>query len=490
MTNAHLPIRLATLVLGSLFFACENDDKLLPPAIAQFENNVLSVPENNEKSTVKILFSRSASVAGELTIQFNSEYSSHFSIEPSPQENTLTLPVVVGQTFVSFDVVPVNNTALDGDKKIDFTIASITDGFNVGTNKTLSATVVDDETPSDVNFLYNHGSIRENTGAGSMVRIMLSHPVSGSSSIAVSLQSTGVIYGTNFITEPPLSDNRITFSVEAGADHVEFKVIPINDDKFQGDRTIIYSIAEISGPISKGDQLQHELKIVDDELDGKGKGYEIFAGNWRYKKNYTYNENGLLTSVAWEQNTPGYSGGTYTYFYDQDDKIQKIVTSSVDETRYVWNDGRIVKSEEYRSGTLKQFTIYSYDPAGNVGEAAAHYRQPNGEMNLGLLFVYLYTTDGNLYKQLVYTPIEGSDDYNLNSTRTYDSYLDVENPFPMVEIVPNMVSQPKLPASYRVEEGGHNILYTFTYEFSEDGKPSKRTATSSSASEVAYYEYY
>lgn len=490
MTNAHLPIRLATLLLGSLFLACEDDDKLVLPATVQFENNSLSVPENNEKSTIKILLSKAASVAGELSIQLNSEYDNHFSIEPAPQENMLRLPVAIGQTFVSFDVRPVNNTVLDGDKKIDFTITSITDGFNIGTIKTLSATLVDDETPADVSFLYDHGSIRENTSAGSMVRIMLSHPATGSSSIAVSIQSTGVIYGTNFITEPAVSDNRITFSVEAGADHVEFKVIPVNDDKFQGDKTILYTIAEITGPISKGDQLQHELKIVDDELGGKGKGYEIFAGNWRYKKNYAYNENGLLTAVTWEQNTPGYSGGTYTYFYDQDGKIQKIVTSSVDETRYVWNEGKIVKSEEYRSGTLKQYTLYSYDDAGNVGEAAAHYRQPNGEMKLGLLFVYLYKTDGNLYKQLVYTPIEGSDDYNLNSTRTYDGYLDIDNPFPMVEIIPTIVSQPKLPASYRVEENGHDILYTFTYEFSEDGQPTKRTATSPSGSEVAYYEYY
>jgi hypothetical protein len=60
----------------------------------------------------------------------------------------------------------------------------------------------------------------------------------------------------------------------------------------------------------------------------------------------------------------------------------------------------------------------------------------------------------------------------------------------MMEILPNVNSQPNLPGSYQVEENGHNILYQFSYEFDENGKPTRRTASSSAGSEVAYYEYY
>jgi hypothetical protein len=78
----------------------------------------------------------------------------------------------------------------------------------------------------------------------------------------------------------------------------------------------------------------------------------------------------------------------------------------------------------------------------------------------------------------------------LIGTKTFDHYFDVENQFPMVDILTDQKSQSKLPASYRVEENGHDITFQFTYQYSEQGKPLSRTATSSAASEVAYYEYY
>lgn len=162
----------------------------------------------------------------------------------------------------------------------------------------------------------------------------------------------------------------------------------------------------------------------------------------------------------------------------------------MDETVFSWQDGKIVKSEKFNNGVLKKYTLYGYDDAGNVGEAAVHDRQPNGELKLSLLFVYLYRTDGNIYKQMTYVPIVGSEEYSLISTRSFDQYLDIANPFSMMEILPNVNSQPNLPGSYRVEENGHDILYQFTYEFDESGKPARRTASSSAGSEVAYYEYY
>jgi hypothetical protein len=107
-----------------------------------------------------------------------------------------------------------------------------------------------------------------------------------------------------------------------------------------------------------------------------------------------------------------------------------------------------------------------------------------------LIFVYLYHLDHNVYKVLGYSVSDESDDPVLISTKTFDHYYDVENPFPMVDILPGQKAQNKLPSSYRVEENGHDIVYGFTYQYSGEGRPLTRTATSSSGQEVAYYEYY
>jgi len=491
MTNTYLPSRLSLLFLAFFWIACEEDtQQVIVPSTAQFESSQLSLSENAEKSTVKILLNSAARKSGELTIQLTANDANLVTTEPAAVGGVLKLPVTVGQSVITFDVLPVNNHLLDGNKTISFTITSISEGFLVGPAKQLAATLVDDETPAQASFMLNLGTIGENITTGSTIIINLSHAATGTGAVRISFQSEKAVYGTHFITEPAASNGLLTLPVAVGIDHLEFKVLPVNDELFNGDRTITYHIADVEGAVTKGQNVLHELKITDDELRGTGKGYEIFAGNWRYKRNYEYDDAGRLSLVRWEKNTPNFSEGTINYVYNASGQVVKQIESAVNETAFLWENGKVIKDEEYKNGVLTKYTLYGYDAAGNVGEVAVHHRQPNGEYKMSFLFVYLYKVDGNLYKQLVHTPVEGSDDYTLIATRTYDNYLDVENPFPMVEILPHMTTQPQLPTTYRVEENGHDILYQLSYEFSEDGKPVKRTATSPSGSETAYYEYY
>jgi hypothetical protein len=169
-------------------------------------------------------------------------------------------------------------------------------------------------------------------------------------------------------------------------------------------------------------------------------------------------------------------------------RLHKMVENANRETYYIWEGNRIVKEEQYTNGLLSKYVLYNYDQAGNIGEAAFHYRQPDGSLKMGLLFVYLYFTDGNLYKKMAYNPIEGSEEYSLISTITYDNYLDAANPFPL-EILPTVNPQPKLPGSFSEEGNGHYNVYNFSYEFDGDGRPLKRTAVSAGTSEVTTYTY-
>ena len=86
---------------------------------------------------------------------------------------------------------------------------------------------------------------------------------------------------------------------------------------------------ETQGGVEKGDFFEHNMKIIDDELEGTGKGYEIFAGSWRYKKRYEYNEDGSISKVYWDQQTPGtMSGGVYSYVYNASGQLDKIIRSA------------------------------------------------------------------------------------------------------------------------------------------------------------------
>lgn len=109
-------------------------------------------------------------------------------------------------------------------------------------------------------------------------------------------------------------------------------------------------------------------------------------------------------------------------------------------------------------------------------------------MTLTLLLYYL---DGNLYKKIVYYPTSNSDEELIvTSETTFDTYLDADNPFPMVEVLPNMKTQKKLPSTNRYKANGHDLLYNRSYEFRPDGKVGKRTAIRGTTSDIAVYHYY
>jgi hypothetical protein len=477
----------------SALLSCKNEDTelndVITPVVVQFSETQIVLNENETGKTVAVSLSRAASADGSIEVEFTSDKLSGIKIEPAAVDGILALPVAKGSTSASFTIQPINNTIMDGAKTISVSLKKVTDGFQLGANKSVSLSVVDDEAPVAANFLFQIGTTRENVGSGAIVTIALSNPAPAEGHIEITFSSINQQYGTHFVTEPAAIDGKVLLPVQLGSDHVSFKVIPTNDLLFNGERTISFSLNKAQGGVSKGAGVTHALTITDDELAAKPKGYQIAGGGWSYNRRYEYNENGDLAKIIWEQYTPGFTGGTYSYEY-QAGRLHKMVENANRETFYLWEQNRIVKTEQYTNGELTQYTMYGYDQAGNVGERAVHYRQPNGELKLGLVFVYLYFTDGNLYKKMVYNPLDGNEEYALVATHTYDNYLDNENPFPAEEILPNWNSQPNLPGTYRVETNGQDILYQFSYTFSNDGKPLSRTATSTSGSETATYQYY
>jgi hypothetical protein len=475
------------LLLLSAIISCTDDPTLERPASAitvEFNETQIGFTESSEANNITISLSKPSETNGIITVEASSVNLNAFSTSPAIEDGILELPIAIGQTSISFEIKAVDNQLLDGDKSISFTVSTVSEGFSIGAAKSVIATVIDDEAPAQINFMLNVGSVRENSDVGSTTIITLSHAAPGAGSIEISLASTKAVYGVNYVTEPEALDGKISLSIETGMNHVEFKLIPINDNTFNGDRTITYTITDADGAITKGQALTHEVSITDDELAGMLKSYESNSGGLKI---FEYNEKGNVSKLHWEHNT---LSGTYIYHYNESEQLIKIVESAFVERIFTWENGRITKVEKFDDGVLKQQTLYGYDDAGNVGEALHYYRQPSGEMKPGLLFVYLYYLNGNIYKQLTYNPVEGSEEYPLISTRTYENYLDKENPYLTVEILPNVNAQPNLPGTLRTEENGFDILYQFAYEFDTNGRPIKRTTTTPTGNEVAEYQYY
>jgi len=482
-----------TIILG-LTSCAENEINKTPPAsgpvLAQFEQQTIVIPENEGPKEIWIVLDNVATQDGVVTLSLTAENTSGFTTTPAAVNGMIQLPIATGQSKIKFSIVPTDNSLLNGDQNMGLSIATVSEGFITGTKKVLSVTFTDNETHADVNFQKFLDSTPENSTLASIITVAFSHAAAGTGSLEISLASTNSVYGVDYVTEPAAINGKITFPIVAGIEKVEFRIIPMNNQSINGDRTITHTITSSTGSVSTGENNTHVLTITDDELTGKAKGYTTGAGSWGYKRVYVYNEAGQVSKILWESHTPYLTQGSYTYEYDASGQVVKMTDEINTITLYTWAGGRIDKEESFRDGILKNYTQYAYDPAGNVGASSVHYRQPNGEMKQSFHFIYLYRTDGNIYKQLLYVPVEGSSEYQLISTKTFDNYSNHVNPFTMVDILPNKKTQPNLPLSYRVEEHGTNILYQFSYEFDAEGKPTKRTASSQQGSEVTSYQYY
>ncbi len=456
------------------------------PSTVTFSTTTLGISEAVGSSQISLSLTKAATKDGVISISTTTPHLTRFRTEPSLQNGELQLPIREGQSSVQFTFSPIDNVLYGENVSLEFTIKGASDGLTIGVDKLLTVTILDNESPAPAEFGGTQGVIQESNEAGMVIPVTLALTSTGEGSVEVSLGETASLYGQYFTTEPAATDGKITLPVSVGATQASIKIVPVNNAFINGHQQINLTLSNATGAVIKGTSLTYKLKIIDDELAGRKKSYTTNGGGWSTKRKYEYNAVGQLTHVYWEQNTPGLTYGSYLYEYDEAGKLVKMVEPSYQETYYRYENGRIVKAEVFRNGVLQSYVTYGYDGAGNIGETGFFYRQPNGELKMGLLLVLLYYQDGNIYKKMAYSPVEGEEEYALLTTETYGNYLPTENPFSMVEILPTVDTMPNLPGSYRYEGNGRDLQYNFTYEFNAEGQPIKRSV----GSETTVYEYY
>lgn len=488
MKTHYLPI--ATMGLSLLLFACNNEAELaLRPSVATFAFETISFSENDGAQEIIIELSKPTKEAGSLSVSVSADAQAEFNFSPAPQSGIIALAVPPGSSRITFKAQAVDNSVMDGPKVVSFRIQDASRGLQAGAKNRLEATWIDDESPSLVAFALDQSRLSESAPVGSIMMLSLSHPAPGDGELKISFSDSDAIYGTDFTTYPAAENGELILPVMAGATHVSFVANPLNDALFNGDRTITFKIESVSPVLSRGQQIMHELTLNDDELGGRAKSYATSAGNgWSNRNLIHYALDGRIERVTWEKAIPGQTNGERLYFYNPAGQIEKVVLSPVTYISYVRENGRIVKAEEYDNDELDRYTLYGYDHMGNIGEVAIYDRQSDGTFLFTLDFVFLYYNDGNLYKKLAYQPVTGGEP-TLLTTDTYENYIDRVNPFP-IEIVYGQPIQNKLPSTYRHETDEQTLEYSFSYQFLEDGRPSRRTAMGSATSETTIYEYY
>ncbi|MTI19750.1 hypothetical protein E1176_01820 [Fulvivirga sp. RKSG066] len=475
--------------------ACE-DDETVNPISKDVEINfspIKEIAENGEKVPVALVFSEKTAISGQVEVRISSSFEPAFTTSPAAENGLITLDINANTDSVSFFINPVNNDVIDPDRTIDLEIAKVSEGFETGEKHKASLKVLDDdknEVPANqvkVNFTVSEMTLIENNSQGITVDIALSAPAPQGE---IRLFLAG--FTENLIVEGhEIVDEEVTLIISKGEMDASFVIKPIYNTKLSGGTNVTISLSSMSEGFLPGTQTYFTLYIKDVELMGKPKSFESVSTSDRYKETYVYNEEGKINYVYWESETPGFRSGTKTYYYSENGLIERINTGVEQDQYFYSEDGRIVRSETFDYGVMKAYSLYDYDEAGNLGGKADYSRQSDGSYKETFVMIYLFDFDHNLYKHLIYVPTAGEDDYDLISTRTYEGYIPgSSNRFP-VEIIGTVPMQKRLPGSYRQEENGFNMLFTFSYTTDPTtGQVLSRTATSSYGNQETTYSYY
>lgn len=480
------------LLLCATFSACEDESEqpVIEKISVQFEAAQQTIREDDpEPLTVTLMLSKAAPANGSVDLEFDSDTQTRIQSTPAHTNGQLTLSFIKGATQLQFSVRAINNSVIDGDAVARIRIKSSVN-LVTGERDELKLTVYDnDEAPASsiANFAEHVETIRENDAEALVYTIKVSPPVAVDSKIEIRVAS---LRTTAFVTNPVAEADKILLSAPAGTTELSFTLTPVNDAEITGPTDVTVSIFSVTGSIVKGNQLSHKLTIRDDELANKLRGYETAGNGDSEKRFYEYDSKGRIAKINWETNTGFIRTGTDTYFYDAQDRLVKINKHPGHDVHYLWSNGRIEGMESYQDGVLTEYAAYAYDAHGNVAGVEPYHKQSDGSFKKGLYVVYLYFTDGNVYKAMMFQDIEGEAEPVLISTRTYENYLTDPAPIAMFEVIPTIRSQKNLAGSYRIETNSSDTRWWLTYEFNDNGLPTKRTASSSTNTQTTVYQYY
>lgn len=153
MKAISLRLWLSTAILMALtsfiFISCDKDEIDPPtgenrPVTLNFGEN-FNIAENATEKEVRILFSKAATKDGTLELEVITDIGTAFQTTPSVKDDFIEISVEKGDAYASFIFTPINNTIADEPRIVQIELSAVSEGFALGTKKSLTITILDDE---------------------------------------------------------------------------------------------------------------------------------------------------------------------------------------------------------------------------------------------------------------------------------------------------------------------------------------------------------
>ncbi|MUP46092.1 hypothetical protein E0K83_10090 [Gramella sp. BOM4] len=200
---------------------------------------------------------------------------------------------------------------------------------------------------------------------------------------------------------------------------------------------------------------------------------------WAY---YYFRSDGKLLQITYGYEDPPNEIFTNIYHYDSEGKLIKLEGHDVYD--YHWENDRIVMVEAYNAMWFGHSrTTFQYDDKGQIIEVETLYL----DFEAGYQVAYSYYDSGNL-ETIKHYGKNDKDEYQISSRTSFAEYIDGENLFLDIEIIPGVLFSQQLPTLidyqyYPFSE--YNFIENYKYRFN-NGKLTERTSQNTKV----VYEYY
>lgn len=477
--------KLILFLFAALAVSCSKDDDdttaAVLPVTMEFTADVM-ISELSQGQEVNINFNRPAQTAGTVIIELSELNAIGFTTVPAISNGEVKITVAKGATKASFNFIPQDNEEFHGNETIHFELVEMDDNFLVGEKNILEVTILDNEQASAVEFASSNYEISENNTAEPEILINFAMAIPGEGKLKIQVEGESV--GNILQTVPAMdANNLIEITIPSGATSTRIKLKPVNNNLLEKHNTINFSIIEATGSLVKGNRLQLSLLLKDDELTGKLQSVETTTANGKITKTLEYDTNGRISKVNLA-NTSGYVDNQM-YWYDDNGKIIGIVGVVGNYETFIWDNGKIVRSEkvvgffgmqqssyEYTNGKLSRRRDFNLDSSRNATETDR--------------FAYTYYSDGTLATEVHTSLVNGV--WTELSSRTFNSYSQITDPAYGLEATPFLFPQQNLYMGLTVKNGSNTSNLYYHHIHGTDGKLTERKR-SDNQENIKYYYY-
>lgn len=239
--------------------ACGEDEPKVDPVTVEFNSPTSrSVDEDFADAVViNIKLSGAATKSGTLSVSATSTVGNAADHVTFNEE----ISIEKGNTAAQLVVNLKDNNAIDGAKTITFTLADPSSGFVLGTAKTYTLVINDDEGPTTANFAVGSASIGEGNTEGVTVVINLTPAATAAGSIQITMDPANA----PVTTTPAATAGVITVTVPDNATTVSFTVVPTDNDDPNENVEVGFEITGSNGGVQIGTLKEYVLTITDDD---------------------------------------------------------------------------------------------------------------------------------------------------------------------------------------------------------------------------------